>query len=885
MLFISTFFLAAFGCVLESSPFDSEDIEIEKSQGLTAVGNDFYLIQEESCEYFKVRSSGRLYELSGQCDYDDLNAVFQYPDLTSQTDSNPILIACRKNNKKCVQLGTNMKYTVQDGGDGCHDSVNWVADDLEAAFGIYENGTSYMVGLIGSKLITYEFKGSVIESIGCTSVSIDFTDFSGISVLGEDVVISSKTSNQLWIGSGNQSIPFEIGSGQTFQLTSQFERISGVVLQSVDNSTGNVQGVLSGDHNDVDNALFRFEIACTSENYYASPMSSCAFEDQYLLSKAECEEAAAELGLSDLLASEISSDDRVRGCYYKDLKLWFNSDISGPTSTDNARASICEIATTTTEMTTQEPVETTEEITSTDLETTVVETTLPELTLSENFYVSNTSSCEFEDQYITSKDDCEAAAVELNLFDDVASQIENDDRVRGCYYKDSKLWFNIDASGPASDDLTRSSICILATMTTEEPIQTTEEVTTTVMGETTTEITLPELAISNNFYVSNTSSCEFEDQYITSKDDCEAAAMELNLFDDIASQIENDDRVRGCYYKDSTLWFNVDTSGPTSDDSTRSSICILATMTTELTTEEIMETTEEEVTSTITDVQETDVETTLPELSMSENYYVSSTSSCEFDDQYITSKDDCEAAAIELNLFDDAARQIENDDRVRGCYYKDSKLWFNVDTSGPTSDDLTRSSICMLSTVHNTVDASTTEESTLVLSTTEESTLNEETTALSTQESEIPTTEETTNEPETSAEATEIIEPSEEIGETTSELTTSEAPGFSLSAVSRCRTLTETVITLEECTQAAQILQLDDITVQEISNVDRPYGCYFKSDAKQGDGKLWLNTHFSIRDYDDSRQSLCHGDGAMLMESFATKLNMFGLLVIIFLLL
>jgi len=269
---------------------------------------------------------------------------------------------------------------------------------------------------------------------------------------------------------------------------------------------------------------------------------------------------------------------------------------------------------------------------------------------------------------------------------------------------------------------------------------------------------------------------------------------------------------------------------------------------------------------------------------MSENYYVSSTSSCEFDDQYITSKDDCEAAAMELNLFDDTASQIENDDRVRGCYYKDSTLWFNVDTSGPTSDDLTRSSICMLSTVHTTV-ASTTEESTLPLSTTEESTLNEETTALSTEESEISTTHETTNESETSVEATEIIQPSEEIGETTPEPTTSEAPGFSLSAVSRCRSLTETVITLEECTQAAQMLQLDDITVQEISNVDRPYGCYFKSDAKQEDGKLWLNTHFSIRDYDDSRQSLCHGDGAMLMENFAMKLNAFCLFVLTFMLL
>merc|ERR1719499_1608026 len=303
-----------------------------------------------------------------------------------------------------------------------------------------------------------------------------------------------------------------------------------------------------------------------------------------------------ELNLFDDIASQIENDDRVRGCYYKDSTLWFNVDTSGPTSDDLTRSSICILATMTTELTTEEIMETTkEEVTSTitDVQETNVETTLPELSMSENYYVSSTSSCEFDDQYITSKNDCEAAAIELNLFDDAASQNENDDRVRGCYYKDSKLWFNVDTSGPTSDDLSRSSICILATMTTEEPIQTTEEVTTTIIEETTMESTLPELALSENFYVSNTSSCEFEDQYITSKDECEAAAVELNLFDDIASQIENDDRVRGCYYKDSTLWFNVDTSGPTSEDETRSSICILATMTTELTTEELMETTEE----------------------------------------------------------------------------------------------------------------------------------------------------------------------------------------------------------------------------------------------------------------------------------------------------
>merc|ERR550517_103438 len=108
-----------------------------------------------------------------------------------------------------------------------------------------------------------------------------------------------------------------------------------------------------------------------------------------------------------------------------------------------------------------------------------------------------------------------------------------------------------------------------------------------------------------------------------------------------------------------------------------------------------------------------------------------------------------------------------------------------------------------------------------------------------------------------------------------------DAPGFSLSSVVRCRLLSQLVITEHHCVQGAIELGLSDVTFQTIEKDDRPYGCYFKEDAK--DGKPWLNIESETLNFDadESRQSLCFGDGAVAnLESFASKLSMFSILFV-----
>merc|ERR1711976_452376 len=107
------------------------------------------------------------------------------------------------------------------------------------------------------------------------------------------------------------------------------------------------------------------------------------------------------------------------------------------------------------------------------------------------------------------------------------------------------------------------------------------------------------------------------------------------------------------------------------------------------------------------------------------------------------------------------------------------------------------------------------------------------------------------------------------------------APGFSLSSVGRCRLLSQLVITEHHCAQGAIELGLSDVTVQTIEKDDRPYGCYFKEDAK--DGKLWLRIESESLNFDadESRQSICFGDGAVeMVESFASKFSMVSVIVV-----
>lgn len=80
------------------------------------------------------------------------------------------------------------------------------------------------------------------------------------------------------------------------------------------------------------------------------------------------------------------------------------------------------------------------------------------------------------------------------------------------------------------------------------------------------------------------------------------------------------------------------------------------------------------------------------------------------------------------------------------------------------------------------------------------------------------------------------------------------------------------MVTLEECEAAADFLGLDDATVEEIANVDRPFGCYFKDSAD--DNKLWLNTHVNATlDNNSRRQSICLGTDSAILDSGVTALS------------
>ena len=55
--------------------------------------------------------------------------------------------------------------------------------------------------------------------------------------------------------------------------------------------------------------------------------------------KADCQEAAAELEYPDVVATQISKGNRPKGCYVRKNRLWFNT--KGKSSTSKARQSIC----------------------------------------------------------------------------------------------------------------------------------------------------------------------------------------------------------------------------------------------------------------------------------------------------------------------------------------------------------------------------------------------------------------------------------------------------------------------------------------------------------------------------------------------------------------
>lgn len=80
---------------------------------------------------------------------------------------------------------------------------------------------------------------------------------------------------------------------------------------------------------------------------------------------------------------------------------------------------------------------------------------------------------------------------------------------------------------------------------------------------------------------------------------------------------------------------------------------------------------------------------------------------------------------------------------------------------------------------------------------------------------------------------------------------------YYLSETGRCTKISEFISTKEECAVAASILNLSDNTVQQITNEDRPFGCYFISSGTSN--QLWFNAdEESGKTVDDSsRKSVC----------------------------
>lgn len=178
------------------------------------------------------------------------------------------------------------------------------------------------------------------------------------------------------------------------------------------------------------------------------------------------------------------------------------------------------------------------------------------------------------------------------------------------------------------------------------------------------------------FYESMSGSCP-SGFYLTTPEQCEMAAEFLGLNGDLRRVFSNARRIRACYRRGSNLFFNRDnTLVDSSTQVSRKSLCGCATANCggdEDLEEEKDEFDEEEA----SEIQ----------------FFRSSNGSCA-GGAYITDVEMCERAGETLGL--EMARAFSNRDRLRGCYAKGSRLFFNADASSIRAGGR-RTSVCMKS--------------------------------------------------------------------------------------------------------------------------------------------------------------------------------------------
>jgi len=181
-----------------------------------------------------------------------------------------------------------------------------------------------------------------------------------------------------------------------------------------------------------------------NSQFYESATGSCP-TGSYLRDEDLCIAAGQKFGYE--LRRSFFNRQRTRGCYVRNGHLYFNRAAQLEEPTTSARRSICCSSADCT-INNNQVDDDYEEFGGEEEEPSAMQ-----------FVQSLSGSCSGGDSYITTRDVCWFAAESLNL--EVGFTFNNARRVRGCYMKNGKIFFNrATRFTDASTSSPRKSICL-----------------------------------------------------------------------------------------------------------------------------------------------------------------------------------------------------------------------------------------------------------------------------------------------------------------------------------------------------------------------------------------------------------------------------------------
>jgi len=377
--------LVARGCDLNLNLILQSNSLLPEASDIVKVGLYYYVVGDDTCAITKVSQDGTAVAIPTEnCSDSDFEAIFRLPgDLN---DDEPTLVICKEDARNCSPWRNGQfvdNWSLIDGGEGCHDDVNWGNNKgIEGALGLTNSeGETFMIALIEGTgaIITYRLDSNQSRwvSQSCTSVPASFSDFSGMSMFGSHLAVVSQSSKKMWVGQITQLFPLDLSPGIVHDFPSSYKGVEGIFIESLDVQTGSMSGVICSDDQgsgNYQNAIHSFTLTCevsttqeistslestsastsisstssaiVSTTYYISSVGHCHRKSELIESESECENAAASLGLSDVSVQVISNEDRPVGCYFKESadsnQLWLNTDDEGESDSENtSRRSLC----------------------------------------------------------------------------------------------------------------------------------------------------------------------------------------------------------------------------------------------------------------------------------------------------------------------------------------------------------------------------------------------------------------------------------------------------------------------------------------------------------------------------------------------------------------